>query len=301
MFITEAIARSDALLNNEYSLDEKLHWCDVVNAELCAVPAKEYKRETLVKCADDTFLLPEDCEFIRIEKLLTGGREIEKQDFRTYGIRKVPERMIFIPKNWTPLDSGGLELTASYPLSQRQAAASSPGGGAVTVIYLPILRPIRHIERKNEYITVNHSKNTITMDYNCPFLPGDVVEITNGSNTYTVNILTRTADEDLIVDESIVVSDWNYILETAAGELNGISSGSYDMSRVITDRTMCSAPYDEMYIDYICAQICFYQRKHDVYQQHIARYNARMDEYMRFVRERAPMEDHTVFRNWWRL
>ena len=281
MFITEAIARADALLNNEYTLDEKLHWCDVVNAEICAVPAKEYKKETLMRCADDAFLLPEDCEFIRIEKMLIGGREIEKQDFRTYGIRKVPERMIFIPKNW---ESMIVRDT-----------------GSITVVYLPILRPIRHIELEKEYIDI--SGNIITMAHDCPFLPGDVVEIEAGSTSARVNILTRTQASSYGEDipTSVTVNDIFYDLEVAAGELTGLSGGSYDMRRVITDRTLCEAPYDEMYIDYICAQICFYQRKHDIYQQHIARYNARMDEYMRFVRERAPMEDRTVFSNWWRL
>ena len=73
------------------------------------------------------------------------------------------------------------------------------------------------------------------------------------------------------------------------------------MRRIVTDRTVCEAPYDEMYIDYICAQICFYQSKHDVYQQFIARYNERMKEYGKFMKENAAVNDRTVFTNWWKI
>ena len=90
MLINEAIRRADALIDNEYSLEEKYSWCDAVSAELKSLYSRKYRRAKLFRWTDGKFLLPQDCSFEYIEQLIYMGHEIEKQDMRTFGF--VPEQ-----------------------------------------------------------------------------------------------------------------------------------------------------------------------------------------------------------------
>lgn len=279
MLINEAIQRADALLNNEYTAEEKYHWCDVVSAELKSVYARSYKRAKLFRWQDGMYLLPQDCEFENIEKIIYIGRELDKEDMRTHGIRA--ER------------SGSGRVHLIYPDTHSEY---------IEVVYIPTHRPIRRINITGAHVIIppkdsSGHRTTLKMNETCPFLPGDTVQVTTADAAAELHVTNRTADFD---DISMRMY---YSLEYGEGEADELSEGEVkaDMRRIVTDRTVCDAPYDEMYIDYICAQICFFQRKHDVYQQFIARYNERMKEYGKFMKENAAVNDRTVFTNWWKI
>lgn len=283
MLINEVIERADRLVENEYSLEEKYHWCDVVSGELKSLYARDYKKARLHRWKDNLFLLPQDCVYEYIEKIICGLHEVDKADMRTFGFKGTHIG------NTAVLHFGALPRPGIMP-------------EMIEVIYLPVRRPIRRIHRSNEVIimpsTVNGEiRSTLTMDADCPFIAGDVVEVTHGDTKVVLNILKRTAGFD---EDGLKIY---YILEYGEGEADALPSGEIkaDMRRIVTDRTVCEAPYDEMYIDYICAQICFYQRKADIYNQFISRYNSRIEEYGKLMKEFANRNDRTVFTDWWRL
>lgn len=292
MLINEAVRRADVLVDNEYSLDEKYGWCDIVSAELKSLYARKYKRVRLFRWSDGKFLLPQDCMYECIEKLIFMGHEIEKQDMRSFGFAAEQSGSGRTHLIYTPQASGAFVS---------QSGEDSPAE-MIEVVYLPSHRPIRRIFLNAEPIILpqkdsNGKRSTLRMSADCPFIAGDTVDVTVGDIKTTLHILARNADFD---DVELTMY---YILEYAEGETDELPSGELkaDMCRIITDETVCAPPYDELYVDYICAQICFYQRKYDVYQQFISRYNERMREYGNLMKEYAAENDRTVFRKWWQL
>lgn len=294
MLINEAIRRADSLVDNEYSIEEKYHWCDIVSSELKSLYARKYKRVRLFRWSDGKFLLPQDCMFEYIEKLIFMGHEIEKQDMRSFGF--VTEQsgsgrthLVYAPES------------AQAFVSQLEVASPS-AAEMIEVVYLPPHRPIRRIFLNAEPIIVPQKdstgkRSTLRMGTDCPFLEGDTVDVTSGDTKVTLHILSRKADFN---DMELTMY---YTLEYAEGEADELPSGELkaDMCRIITDETVCAPPYDELYVDYICAQICFFQRKYDVYQQFISRYNERMREYGNLMKEFEAENDRTTFVNWWEL
>ncbi|MDO5398135.1 MAG: hypothetical protein Q4G33_09395 [bacterium] len=283
MLINEAVERADRLVENEYSLEEKYHWCDVVSGELKSQYAREYKKARLHRWKDNKFLLPQDCEYRYIEKIIFGGHEINKEDMRTFGFEGTHI---------------GNTAVLCFPVRMRLPLLGA--SDTAEVVYLPVHRPIRRIALSGEMVTIpsgSGKRCTIRMNEACPFIAGDTAELTYGDTKAELHILKRTADFD---EDSLKLC---YILEYGEGEADALPSGEIkaDIRRIVTDKTVCGPPYDEMYIDYICAQICFFQRKHDIYSQFISRYNERMEEYGRMMMEFANEKDRTVFSNWWRL
>ena len=282
MFIKEAIERADKLINNEYDIDEKYHWCDVVSAELRAM-RNDFKRVDLILYNDNTYLLPEDCDISSVEKIIAAGQEIPKRDMRTNGL-------------YMSYAAGAAAIIVEFGSRTDRLCDT------ITIVYKPIYRPIRTPKETDVTAVLTAGSDaitddTITVSPTSPFIAGDTVKLTAGSKTAEASILIRR-----------VIPNYDYRnlkceLTCGKGELSAIGYGSktIDMERVVTDRTLCPPPYDEMYIDYIAAQICFYQRKTDIYQQHIARYNTRMADYKLYLKDTEAVNDHTQFVNWWKL
>jgi hypothetical protein len=277
MLINEVIERADALLENEYTQEEKYHWCDVVGAELMSSCLKRFARAELKHWEDGLALLPEDCIFDRIEKFIVGKNheELAKEDMRTYGLRFVVRGY---GKHYIGYDGNPPDIT---------------------VIYRQSYRPIRRESFKN--VSVEKSGTSLIVPgKQCPFNVGDVISITINKKQHNLSILEKDA---VISDSDRGTAAFRYSLTFSSEDGFTDKDGKYtaDIARVVTDTTLCEPPFDEMYIDYICAQIAFYQRKSDVYQQFIARYNTRFTELCKYMREYAAENDYTEFKNWWVL
>lgn len=67
---------------------------------------------------------------------------------------------------------------------------------------------------------------------------------------------------------------------------------------VIDDETVCEAPYDSMYIDYVIAKLHLYQHDNDGYNRHITAFNSRLNSYKRVMASKLP-KPAGRFRNWW--
>ena len=65
-----------------------------------------------------------------------------------------------------------------------------------------------------------------------------------------------------------------------------------------SDETLCGPPYDSMYIDYVLAKICLYQRDFDTYNQFMASFNSKLDAYKRWYMSGPPRRADKL-KNWW--
>lgn len=63
--------------------------------------------------------------------------------------------------------------------------------------------------------------------------------------------------------------------------------------------TVCAFPHDLMYVDYLCAQIAFYQNDLSDYNKFILSYNQRLKDFERTVVEKLPKQPDKVFTNLW--
>lgn len=86
MYINEVLRTCDTLCPNEYSDEEKYIWCDELSAMLTQEHLKKYDKVTLEAEADGSYSLPEGVTFEMVDRIIDGAREIDKRDFRSYGI-----------------------------------------------------------------------------------------------------------------------------------------------------------------------------------------------------------------------
>lgn len=282
MYINEVIERADRLLANEYTNEEKYHWCDVIGGELMSEAVKRIKCTELEKWKDGTFLLPEDCDYSRVEKFIADNCEIEKCDMSTFGMKPIYG------------SCGRIFLSAKNEFEK------------INVYYREKYEPIRRISIKDAQLTLPEEVSlqtygAIKMNKDCPFVAGDSVKAVIDNDEYTLHIIDRNAEFD---DDELVYSlicDISKLQPIIADIEVGTKKNPIvaDIERIVTDKTVCEAPWDEMYIDYICAQICFYQRDSAAYQQFITRYNERFEEYRNWVKAMSAAPDDTVFKNWW--
>lgn len=138
-----AIESADALCPNQYTLDEKIRWCDEVSAEIRRNIIKEYSViETSVDKSGE-IVLPSDITFDLVEKVIIGGDTYQKSDFRSFR------------QNSDMVDSSG-------------------ASGKISVVYLDLPKPIRTPNVHGEF---NTGENYIEID-NSPFVSGDKLCIT---------------------------------------------------------------------------------------------------------------------------
>ena len=63
--------------------------------------------------------------------------------------------------------------------------------------------------------------------------------------------------------------------------------------------TLCRAPHDNLYVDFLCAQIAFYQNDLADYNKFIGSYNQRLADLEKVIAEKAPKQPENVFKNLW--
>lgn len=261
MFIEEVIHDCDALYPNQYTKSEKYRWCDELGAMLKAEYNKEYETVTL-SAENGELLLPPWLGFDMIDRIIVSGREIEKQDFRNYNIFYVP----------------------TYPEGRIVFKENMKNTRDVTIIYLAPYDKIRDITIKN--INIKTGAGYFIIPDNS-FIPNDILTISDGDSIY----------EDVCVfDKECIEDGVKYTVSIGAlPEDEFIGS----IERTVTERTPVQPPYDSMYIDYLNAKICYYQRDFDSYNQHIALFNARLNSYEKYLKQRSPLNKGAKLINWW--
>lgn len=155
----------------------------------------------------------------------------------------------------------------------------------IRIVYEQPYYPIRRTYYIGN-ITIDGDTLKIT---DCEFVPGDVVKIVIGTNEATANILSVDYAEDNIR---------GYILTVGENELDELSTGSGTITREVTDKTVCDAPYDGMYIDYVLAKIAEYQKDRSAYNTKMQAFNNKLIQYRSWLASRMPKEKLNL-KHWW--
>lgn len=259
MYINEVLRTCDALCPNEYSDNEKYMWCDELSAMIRNEHLKTYDKVTLEAGEDGSYLLPEGITFEMVDRIIDGAREIDKKDFRSYGIEYYyGQRGRFV-----------------LPVIHRV-------NGKIDVVYLRKHKPIRNVEIEGTIIFYTNGFVT----GNTRLCEGDSLNIKIGNDKYA-NVPVLSVE---FTDEGCRV----YVPEGT------FKAGSYEceIKRIITDETVCGAPYDRMYVDFVNAQICYYQRDFDTYNQHMNLFNQRLAAYQAWLQQRRTQDKDGQLVNW---
>lgn len=258
MYINDVIRRVQSYNPSEYSAYELYTWCNEVAAMLAVEDRIVYKEALLPVAPDHTVLLPEDVRAENIVHVYAGGHELSVKAYRLQG--------------------GRIHCYRPVPDS-------------VTVVYEEPYRPIRLIRYKGG-LTIDTANDELYIN-DCEFVPGDTLTLTvDGSTTDGIPVLAIGYDPD---------NERGYILNVAENALEGLTDGDYDraeVARAVTDKTICAAPYDGMYIDYLLAKIAQYQRDDGAYETYMTSFNMKLQQYRGWLNARLPHEPKS-FKNFW--
>lgn len=269
MKILEVIDRVDRLNPNNYTFDEKIHWCDEVGAVISQEIDKRYS-EIRCKTSKCGVELPPDIEFQQIQYGFIGSRLYTKSDLRS----------IFIRNAMAETESSDVNSNLE---SEEQNTID------VTIVYLEKYQPIRSIEIYGEFQT---NINRIMIDMP-PFEIGDMLKWT---------------DVTAIPSDNVSYPDNNRIAVIGVDELGIDTDIEFDgaehlmyLKRIISESTLAPPPYDEMYVEYVLAKIAYYQQDYNEYSVHSSMYNNLLDSYAKWYKQRNPLDNNIKFNNFWRV
>lgn len=158
-------------------------------------------------------------------------------------------------------------------------------GAEVMLVYLKPYTPIRVLSYNGEAIIDRDASNIVITDSR--FRVGDNINITVADKTKTLSVLDVKPVGD------------GYALCVPCGTIDDLDESEFvKIERIVTDKTVCDAPYDSMYIDYIIAKICMYQRDFDTYNQFMTSFNSRLDAYKKWIINQLPQAGGKL-ENWW--
>ncbi len=273
MEIQQVIKRADELFPNPYTEEEKCRWCDELGAMLTRDYKKPFGREIFTAENGELFL-PKYIDFADIERVEYAGRVIPKRDMRALGIK------ILYNLN----GKGAVKIPEYYT-------------GEVTVSYLEKYEPIRNINVKKTTVEIKPVGSIMTQIPS--FREEDILKVTVDGTAYDDVYVFGVELTPWVVPLDQPTS-YGYELETQEGACGKLNGGyTADIYRYLTDETVCPAPYDAMYIHFLCAKANFYQRDFDAYNQETAIVNTLMDAYARELKNRAPVDNDGQFMNWW--
>ena len=77
--------------------------------------------------------------------------------------------------------------------------------------------------------------------------------------------------------------------------------GDLTSENFIEKETLVSSPYDEMYVDFLLAKCCYYQRDYDTYNRHIMLFNSKLSDFSnRYIEENMPVrKTKNSLNGWW--
>ncbi len=189
--------------------------------------------------------------------------------------------------NIVSVRAGDKELKKSNLKLMSRGVVDTGIGGDVRVIYLVPYKPIRAVKYKG---TAKCEGNLMQLA-TCPFVAGDTLkmEIAEGERLVTV-----------IDVKFIPESEYPYGVTVGVGQLEGLEGEvELTLAREVTEKTLCHAPYDTMYVDYLMGKIALYQRDYQMYNQFMTSFNSRLDAYKRWLVNYIP-QDGGKLKNFWK-
>ncbi|MGN1115194.1 MAG: hypothetical protein ACI4TH_01335 [Candidatus Ornithomonoglobus sp.] len=265
MYINEAIRLVKKYYPSEYDTNEMYIWCNEVSSMLSVEERFVLHEKFLPAAKDGTVLLPEGVDIENVCGIYLDGRRLDKLDHRTYG-------------------------------NGRKGIKAGIDRGFVRVVYSEPYRPIRVVNYRGA-VTVNGDDGYFELY--CPdILPGDSV---------TITFLTagggaeKTFEGVMVMGSDLTENGFRYDASSPDGsfESAGVIAGDNVLvTRNVTDKTVCDAPFDAMYADYILAKINMYQRDMEAYNQFMTAFNSRLAAYRRWLADRMPSGDGKLH-GWW--
>lgn len=264
MKINTVIDQVEQFKPSEYDTTEFYIWCNEVSAMLAIEDRRVYRSITLNIAPDDTILLPDGVNIEHVEEISVGNKKLNKCDLRTDM-------------------SGRLDISC---------ISSSPAFRTASVVYIAPYEPIRLIKYIG-YAELDPDENTILIK-DCEFAPGDTVftEINHEVSGAIPVLDIEFSDDDTCRSFILTVADGSL------DDLTELHSDNAVIRRVIDDDTVCEAPFDSMYVDYIIAKIALYQGDISTYNNHMNIFNATLARYKSWLAERMPKKNYS-FKNWW--
>lgn len=131
----------------------------------------------------------------------------------------------------------------------------------------------------------------VTYDGSVLMLP-EGVSFSQIARVYKNGILQEIRDERTLEDAVFKKGDTVYIVYRQYPEAYAPREGDEVPEEL---ETVCGAPFDAMYIDYVCAQIAFQQNDLGDYDKFISSYNVRFEAYKRFYGSNSPVSDRKNF------
>ena len=295
MYVMEALRQADRLYPNEFTIEEKLGWIDELNAKLSQEYNKKYGMIHLHTDSRGEALLPEDIDYERIHSIRICDREIKKENFTTYGVRFLygHTNILAVPRDFHCQDD------------------------IVTVIYLKPPEHIRivRIDDDDRSIISADAERTDGFYINRMILyEGDRLNVkfyrdSEKSETVLdtdINVIGSEIDDGCVSEEFADECAARFYVTCSAdngGDISDVCAKLREKSpvsvmRLITDKTECDMPYDEMFVQWVCARICQWQKEFEGYNQHMTMFNQLLSDYWHHITERKEPCDNTQWKGW---
>ncbi len=221
-----------------------------------------FERTTLLPDANGTYTLPDEINSLDVDRIIANGKVIRKKDGRFKGITYLNTKK-------------GVD---GVPICFKNTPK-----GSIEVVYKKKYEDIRVVDIQT---SATMDKNTMIIDCNS-LRVGDELELTTNFDSYYVVVkgITYNSDGKAVVEFDIDTGE--------QGETN------VSITRCLTEKTVVDAPYDMLYIDFLNAKYCFYQRDYENYNAHMAVFNSRLADLDMYLAKSRPSSPDTVLRNWY--
>ena len=225
----------------------------------------------------------EESSMIAMEDRCVYNSVILRADHK--GTLELPPDVEF--HNIVSVKAGGKELKKSNLKLTGGSTIETSLSGDAEVVYLVPYKPIRAVKYKG---TARCEGDTLMLHTN-PFVSGDVIKL----ETHDGERLASVIDVTFIPE-----GEYAFAVRVGPGQIEGLD-GEVDLTatRQVTEKTLCEAPYDIMYIDYLMGKIALYQRDYHMYNQFMTSFNSRLDAYKRWLINYIP-QDGGKLKNWWK-
>lgn len=285
MKITDVLKRVDEVYPNNYTEEEKFRWCDEVSAEVMQEVKKQYVQLACRIFPDGFVELPQNVSIEQVKYVFYNGRRMDKVEFM--------RRFHFCP----------------YGVCDREGVPKN--GVEMSVVFLPEHRPVRRWELRAE----------------CDLIPDPpMIDDCNDGEKYESGFEKAYEGKFTVCSPDISVGDNLEVVQiTAGGEpdwsnavvyyvlgfdfdgtqvacdvpITETKNANFAMRRKLLDKTVVPPPYDKMYIEYLLAQITYYQHDYDEYNIHLGNYMSMFDSCAKWYKSRAPLDDCARLRNFW--
>ncbi len=237
-------------------------WCDELGSMLMREHLMIFERTTLSPNKDGTYTLPDHISSLDVDRIIANGKVIRKKDGRFKGITY---------------------LSAKKGCDGVPICFKNTPKGTIDIVYkkkYENIRVLNNVQRK----AIIH-KNTMTIEDN-PLRVGDELELSAANHLYYVLVTNITYNSD---NKAVVEFDIDLLEE---GEVD------VTFTRYYTDQTVVDAPFDMLYVDFLNAKYCFYQRDYENYNAHMALFNSRLADLDLYLAKTRPSSPDTVLRNW---